>query len=308
MQLKITPNVGPRYWTAIMIASMCGANFGDVLPDILKLSTGLGLLVEIAMFAAIILADRMTRHGSEAFYWLSILVVRAAATNIADFSIAKAHFGYAPVAVALAALLTGLILVHRGLGPQASTGTLPPTNGFYWFTMLTAGALGTIMGDGIGHSFGPVTLGVPISAGAATLAMALMLGAQAALKWTTAVAYWVTIVVVRWWGTNFGDMLAFFLGLTVSMAVTGAALAGVLVVWRAPLRGPQRRPTTAGSVKNGTARKDEPHRASLRSFPQWVFWRFAISLSRPFVSARKPSVFLANHRRGPAPRRSTQSQ
>jgi uncharacterized membrane-anchored protein len=237
MQPKITPNVGPRYWTAIMIASMCGANFGDVLPDILKLSTGLGLLVEIAMFAAIILADRMTRYSNEAFYWLSILVVRAAATNIADFSIAKAHFGYAPVAVALAALLTGLILVHRGLGPRASTGTLPPTNGFYWFTMLTAGALGTIMGDGIGHSFGPVTLGVPISAGAATLAMALMLGAQAALKWTTAVAYWVTIVVVRWWGTNVGDVLAFFLGLTVSMAITGAALAVVLFVWREPSRG-----------------------------------------------------------------------
>jgi uncharacterized membrane-anchored protein len=237
MQLKITPKVGPRYWTAIMIASMCAANFGDVLPDVLKLSTGLGLLVEIAMFAAIILADRMTRHGGEAFYWLSILVVRAAATNIADFSIAKAHFGYAPVAVALAALLTGLILVHRGLGPKASTGTLPPTNGFYWFTMLTAGALGTIMGDGIGHSFGPVTLGVPISAGAATLAMALMLGAQAALKWTTAVAYWVTVVVVRLWGTNFGDMLAFFLGLTVSTAVTGVALAVVLFVWRAPLAG-----------------------------------------------------------------------
>jgi uncharacterized membrane-anchored protein len=235
MQLKITLNLGPRYWTVIMIASICGANFGDVLPDILKLSTGLGLLVEIAMFAAIILADRMTRHSNEAFYWLSILVVRAAATNIADFSIAKAHFGYAPVAVTLAALLAGLILVHRGLGPKASTGTLPPTNGCYWFTMLTAGALGTIMGDGIGHSFGPVTLGVPISAGAAMLAMALMLGAQAALKWPTAVAYWITVVVVRWWGTNFGDMLAFFLGLPVSMAVTGAALAVVLFVWRAPL-------------------------------------------------------------------------
>src|SRR5258708_28096121 len=114
MQLKITPKVGPRYWTAITIASMCGANFGDVLPDILKLSTGLGLLVEIAMFAAIILADRMTRHGSEAFYWLSILVVRAAATNIADFSIAKAHFGYAPVAVAPSALPTRPLLLPIG--------------------------------------------------------------------------------------------------------------------------------------------------------------------------------------------------
>jgi hypothetical protein len=58
----------------------------------------------------------------------------------------------------------------------------------------------------------------------------------------------------------------------------------------------------------GTARKDEPHRASLRSFPQWVFWRFAISLSRLFASARKPSVFLANQHRGLVIRRPAQSQ
>jgi uncharacterized membrane-anchored protein len=234
MQLKITPKVGSRYWTAILIASMCGANFGDVFPDVLKLSTGLGLLVLIAMFAAIVLADRLTRQGSEAFYWLSILVVRAAATNIADFSIDEAHLGYAPVAAVLAALLAGLVLMHRGSGSKASTGDLPPTNGFYWLTMLTAGALGTIMGDGIGHAFAPVSLGVPISAGMAMLAMALMLGARTGLKWTTAAAYWITVVVVRWLGTNLGDILAFFVGLTVSMTLTGLALVLVLFLWRVP--------------------------------------------------------------------------
>jgi len=233
MQLKMTPKVGPRYWTAILIASLCGANFGDIFPDVLGLSTGLGLLVLIALFVAIVLADRMTRQGNEAFYWLSILVVRAAATNIADFSIKEAQLGYVLAAAALAALLAGLLFVHRRSGPKPSTGDLPPTDGFYWLTMLTAGALGTVLADGMGHAFGPVSLGVPISAGMATLVVALMLGARAARRWTPAAAYWGTVVLVRWWGTNFGDILAFFIGLTVSMAATGLALVLVLILWRA---------------------------------------------------------------------------
>ena len=235
MQLRITPKVGPRYWTAILIASMCGTNFGDVFPDILKLSTGIGLLILIALFATIVLAERMTMHGSEIFYWLSILVVRAAATNIADFSIGEAHLGYGLVAEVLAAILAGFILEQRNAGPKASAGDLPPTNGLYWVTMLTAGALGTIMGDGIGHSFGPVSLGVPVSAGMATFAMAVLLGVRGRFHWTTPVAYWITVVAVRWWGTNSGDMLAFFIGLTVSMAVTGIALAMILLLWREPV-------------------------------------------------------------------------
>lgn len=232
MQLKITPKVGPRYWTAILIASMCGTNFGDFFPDVLRVGAGVGFMILIALFVAVVLADRMTRHGSEAFYWLAILVVRAAATNIADFSIGKARLGYVTMSVGLAVLLAVLVAVHRAAGPKSSTGDLPPTNGFYWFTMLTAGTLGTVVGDGVGHAFGPLQIGVPISAAMGTGAMALILTARTNLKWTTAVAYWVTVVAVRWWGTNFGDMLAFFATLSGSMAVTGAALALTLNLWR----------------------------------------------------------------------------
>ena len=38
MQFKIVPAIGPRYWVSIMIASICGANMGDFIPDVLKLS------------------------------------------------------------------------------------------------------------------------------------------------------------------------------------------------------------------------------------------------------------------------------
>src|ERR1700738_5194950 len=86
MHFKIVA-VGPRYWAGIMIASICGANMGDFIPDVLKLSDLGGLLMLALIFAVIVLANQWSRRGNEALYWLAILVVRAAATNLADLGI-----------------------------------------------------------------------------------------------------------------------------------------------------------------------------------------------------------------------------
>jgi len=237
LQLKITPKVGLRYWVAILIASMCGTNIGDFVPDILKFSAGAGLLILVLLFSAIVAADRMTRYGGEVFYWLAILVVRAAATNIADFSIGSAHLGYGTVAAVLAALLVGLVELQRKSGPKSSKGNLPPTDGLYWLTMLTAGSLGAVIGDGIGHAFGRVQIGVPISAGIAAIALVLILGVRARLASASHASYWVAVVAVRWFGTNIGDIGAFFLSLSISMVATGLALALTVLLWRAPVTG-----------------------------------------------------------------------
>lgn len=245
MQLRITPQIGPRYWVAILIASACGTNCGDFLPGVLKFGTGTGLLILVALFSALLLAERLTRHGSEAFYWLAILVVRAAATNVADFSIEQAHLGYLTVSAVLAVLLVGLVVVRGRPGAKSPARGLPPTDGFYWFTMLTAGALGTVIGDGFAHAFGPVRTGAFISVGMATVALALILGVRGRMGWTSAASYWVAIVAVRWWGTNVGDILAFLvLGLLVSLTVTALTLAVTLLFWRerGTARGEARRP------------------------------------------------------------------
>ncbi|WP_428395949.1 hypothetical protein [Lichenicoccus sp.] len=178
--------------------------------------------------------DGLTKRGSEAFYWIAILIVRAAATNIADFSIDKQHLGYVPVGIVLALILAGLIVFYYRSGRRRVTGDLPPTNGLYWVTMLTAGSLGTIIGDGVGHAFHSVQVGVPISAGLSTIALALILSSRMRMSWRTALTYWVAVVVVRWWGTNVGDIVAFTAGLLVSLAITGTAMALILFVWREP--------------------------------------------------------------------------
>ena len=235
MNFKIVPTTGPRYWVSIAIASICGANMGDFIPDVLKLSDLGGLLMLALMFAVIVLGNQWSKRGHEALYWLAILVVRAAATNLADLAIGRLHLNYITVSSCLAALLVAILTLRRTSPSESVTRDFPRANGRYWLAMLTAGTLGTVLGDGIGHVIRPVTVGVPISAMIATGAVALIF-VQTRLDRASAGAanYWAAIVAIRTWGTNLGDIAAFLLSLPVSMPVSALLLAGTLIVWRTP--------------------------------------------------------------------------
>ena len=104
--------------------------------------------------------------------------------------------------------------------------------------MLTAGTLGTVIGDGLGHVFSSVSVGVPISAGISTVVLATLLGIRARTILSSAVSYWIVVAAVRWWGTNVGDILAFVTSLSTSLIISGVLLLITLVLWRK--RGTQR--------------------------------------------------------------------
>lgn len=241
MILKNSPRLTARYWVAILLASMCGTNLGDYFPDVLKINVITELAILAAVFVVIVVASQAAKRGGEAFYWLTILTVRAAATAIADYSIAGLHLTYIMAGVALAVILSLLVFVARSPTAIPPQGELPATNGVYWLTMLTAGALGAVIGDGLGHAIHPMQVGWPVSAGLATLGLAVTLTVGARLGWRTAASYWCAIVAVRWWGTNVGDILAFVTNLTTSLLVTAAAMTAVLVLWRTSAKGGEER-------------------------------------------------------------------
>jgi uncharacterized membrane-anchored protein len=232
MALNTTPRITPRYWTAILLASMCGTNLGDVFPKLLGLAPAVELAILAAAFASLMLVDRLLPRGVEAIYWLSILAVRGAATAIADASIDRLHFGFAPTTLAFAGLMAALLLAYR----RAPSGPQLPAGGLFWLTMLTAGTLGTLIGDGLGRAVPSPQIAYPASLAIATLVLALALWRRSK-GWASPGAYWLTIVLVRWWGTNAGDIFAHVANLVVSMAVTGVAMALVLALWREPRSG-----------------------------------------------------------------------
>jgi uncharacterized membrane-anchored protein len=94
MRVSNVPAITRRYWAAILVASMCGANTGDFLSHNLHLGHTRGLLPLAALFFLILWAERRARIATEAYYWLAIIVLRTAATNLADLCTHDLNLGY----------------------------------------------------------------------------------------------------------------------------------------------------------------------------------------------------------------------
>ena len=241
MSPKNLPVIDARYWTAILAASMCGANTGDFASRILGLGHTRGLLPLALIFLAIVWAERQSRVATQAYYWLAIIVLRTGATNLADLGTHDLRLGYLLCMGCLVGLMGLMLLIDRArgvqpvgvAGPDGRWRSLPATDTSYWITMLAAGTLGTAAGDWVaeetplGLGYGSlVLLGVLL----ATWLVSDRFGGMAK-PW-----YWATVVAARTAGTTLGDLLAsrrgLGLGLVVSTICTSLLLAGIVVLWR----------------------------------------------------------------------------
>ena len=239
MQVKNLPSITPRYWTAILVASMCGANTGDLLSHNLHLGHTRGLAPLVALFLIILWVERRARAPTEAYYWLAIIVLRTAATNLADLGAHDFKIGYEVFDAGLTVLLILFLVLDPGRGqpdpdPLSASSrrpSLPATNMTYWLAMLTAGTIGTATGDyvagplGLGLAFGSVLLAVF----GAVLLVSWRFGGMSK-PW-----YWASILAARTAGTTMGDLLAsrhgFDLGLPLSTVITGSMLAAIVIFW-----------------------------------------------------------------------------
>jgi uncharacterized membrane-anchored protein len=236
-----------RYWIALCLASIFGANMGDFFAHNMGLGHVAGLPFLAIALAIVFVLERFDRTAHEAFYWLAIVVVRTAATNLADFFSVDLRLpkpwvmaGLAVVlalSVAAAWQLSWRKLSWRKLSwrnaadkTDAQRNLLRADSG-YWLAMLIAGTLGTVMGDFFSHDLhlGNAVASLVLSA---LLAPFLFVGARR-LLWSLPF-YWTTIVMVRAAGTVVGDLLAArnALGLALSTAATGLLFIGFLILWR----------------------------------------------------------------------------
>ena len=240
MRYSNVPTVGARYWTAISLASVFGCNLGDFVSLYLHWGHWLGLFPLAVIFAALVAGERHSVRTTEAWYWTVVIVLRTAATNIADLATHTFEWPYLRVIVGLAVIQVLVILpVLPRLVQSGSDRTgRPATDGWYWISLLTAGALGTAIGDWVaedlhfGTGGGTLILGI-------VFAVILAMGSRS--RWTTKASYWLAIIAVRSAGTTAGDWLAFreepglsnglHLGLPLSTVFTCALFVGTLFLW-----------------------------------------------------------------------------
>ncbi len=230
MQVRNLPRITARYWFAITAASIFGANLGDLCSHNLGLGHVRGLPFLAVIFAGILIAERSSRFSTEAFYWAAIVTLRTAATNLGDLATHDLKLGYVRFIIVLAAALAAMVFAPSRRGRDRVVDYLPDTSALYWVTMLTAGTLGTALGDYCADQVG-LDVSTLICLAIWAAALAAMLRGQ----WLNVASYWVTIVVVRTVGTNLGDYLAgrqgLHLGLPLSTTLSALAMVALLVAW-----------------------------------------------------------------------------
>jgi len=228
------PAVNARYWTGITLASVFGTNLGDFYAHESGLGLGFGLLVLFALAGIGFLAERYDARPHEAWYWLVIILIRTGATNIADYLAFRLRVPSMALGIGLCVLLAALAwrthFVANARRTEADDGkALPDTDAVYWLAMLTAGVLGTVLGDDASHLLG-------LKEAAASTIVLLLVSLFLIRNTWSIMAYWAVVAVARTAGTAIGDLLAesrrLHLGLTKSTILTGIAFILVLVVWR----------------------------------------------------------------------------
>jgi uncharacterized membrane-anchored protein len=234
MQPNHLPALGPRYWSALCLASIFGANMGDLFARNLGLGHVAGLPFLALALAIVIVVERFDRMQQQSYYWLAIIIVRTAATNFADFAAGDLKLPRIWVMAALTILLAaGLWLswqfAWRRLANK-SDNVLRADLG-YWVCMFIAGTLGTVIGDFCSHNLhlddaGAMALLSPI------VAALFLIGRQGPLRLLP--FYWLTVAAIRAAGTAVGDFLSsrHLLGLPISTAVTGVLFVVLLALWR----------------------------------------------------------------------------
>src|SRR6266481_9443847 len=70
------PALGPRFWAALCLASIFGANMGDFFAHNIGLGHVAGLPFLAVGFALVMTIERFDRMAHETYYWLGIILVR----------------------------------------------------------------------------------------------------------------------------------------------------------------------------------------------------------------------------------------
>lgn len=235
------PDVDARYWLAIALASVLGCNVGDCLSFYAGWNHWIGLAPAAILFGLLLAGERRSERTTQAWYWAVVIVLRAAATNLADLATHTFEWPNRRVIFGLA-VMQALVLWPTPsrplLGGKMQTAR-PITTGWYWLSLLTAGTLGTAVGDcsadslHLGTGYATLVLG-------AVFAVVLALGRPS--RWISKVAFWSAIAAVRAAGTTAGDWFAFRddpglrnglqLGLPLSTGLMSALFIGVLILWK----------------------------------------------------------------------------
>lgn len=216
MNQRHLPDIDKRFWLLLALAGIFGAVAGDVV----AVSVGFGHLAGLPLlFGCLLLvlaAQRYDPSARNGWFWLAVVLTRAAAANLGaagrDFDLP------APLVVAGLAALVLFTLAAWGGASGALRNTMRANHPLYWWTLLAAGALGTALA---GYVVYDMQLGSLKAFLLLACACAPML-ALARANTRAAPAYWLAVVAILAAATAAGELLSTrMFGLELAAFATG---------------------------------------------------------------------------------------
>jgi uncharacterized membrane-anchored protein len=228
--LNKVPEVTLAFW-AIKIMS---TTVGETGADYLTVHAGLGTvltdgIVLILLTASLLLQLRARRYIPWR-YWLAVVLISVAGTQITDFLTDKLEISLYVTSAAFAAVLASTFAIWYRVERTLSIHTIYTTQRelFYWTAILFTFALGTAAGDlatealQLGFQLGVIVFGALI----ALTAVTYWLGANPTLT------FWIAYILTRPLGASLGDLLSqakAYGGLGLGTIITSAAFLVVIV-------------------------------------------------------------------------------
>lgn len=250
------PKIDGKYWASLILASIFGANTGDFLAGPLGLGNYSGLPVLAVVLVVLFVVEKFDRWKHPAYFWATIVVVRTAATNLGDISADNLHIArpFTILGLLVVILVTGILWARYNRKHQIDTATGLSSLPVYWWTMLLAGTLGTVVGDFCSYNLPNLLAGKgleahwvpgnfdengPVGFNLNNLWATLLCGVPVALllffgrkpgRITHLAYYWTTVVLIRSAGTAAGDLFSHGpLGLPVSLAASGVLFVAAIL-------------------------------------------------------------------------------
>jgi uncharacterized membrane-anchored protein len=204
--LNKVPEVTLAFWFIKIMSTTVGETGADYLAVHAGLGTGITDGLVLILLTASLLLQFWVQRCIPWRYWLTVVLISVAGTQITDFLTDKLEISLYVSSAAFAAMLAATFAIWCRVERTLSIQTIYSSRRelFYWTAILFTFALGTAAGDlaaeslQLGFQLGVIVFGALI----ALTAVAYWLGANPVLT------FWIAYIISRPLGASLGDLLS----------------------------------------------------------------------------------------------------
>lgn len=204
--LNKVPEITLLFWIVKICSTTVGETGADFFTDTLGFGLGGTSIIAVVVLAVALTAQIASRRYIPWLYWVNVVIISVAGTLFSDNLVDGLGVPLWLTTLIFAVGMTAAFVAWYGSERTLSIHTIVTRRreGFYWFTILMAFALGTAAGDwfseGIGLGYLPATL---VFAGA----IGVVAVARFGFKASDVLTFWIAYVLTRPLGASIGDLL-----------------------------------------------------------------------------------------------------